>query len=42
MVWEFYNPERTGDDNELIATLFDVLRVDQGYFTAPGLLEKRD
>jgi hypothetical protein len=27
IVWEFYNPYRAGDNNELIATLFDVVRV---------------
>jgi hypothetical protein len=27
IVWEFYNPHRAGDNNELIATLFDVVRV---------------
>ncbi len=27
IVWEFYNPQRAGDNNELIATLFDVVRV---------------
>lgn len=27
IVWEFYNPHRAGDDLELIATLFDVVRV---------------
>jgi len=28
LVWEFYNPHRAGDRNELIATLFEVIRVD--------------
>lgn len=27
IVWEFYNPHRAGDNNELIATLFDLYRV---------------
>lgn len=27
IVWEFYNPYRAGDNNELIATLIDVFRV---------------
>jgi dipeptidyl aminopeptidase/acylaminoacyl peptidase len=27
IVWEYYNPERAGDDDELIATLFDVVRL---------------
>jgi hypothetical protein len=31
IVWEYYNPARAGDDGELIATLFDVVRLDPGY-----------
>ena len=27
VVWEFYNPARAGRDNELIATLFEVVRL---------------
>jgi hypothetical protein len=27
LVWEYYNPERAGEDRELIATLFDVVRL---------------
>lgn len=27
IVWEFYNPHRAGENNELIATLFEVVRV---------------
>ncbi len=27
LVWEFYNPHRAGDDQELIAVLFDVVRL---------------
>jgi len=27
IVWEFYNPHRSGDDQELIATLFEVVRL---------------
>jgi len=42
IVWEYYNPARTGEDNELIATLFEVARVDEGYFTAPGMLQKHE
>jgi hypothetical protein len=26
-VWEFYNPHRAGDDQELIATLFELVRL---------------
>lgn len=29
IVWEFYNPNRTGENSELIAALYDVVRVDQ-------------
>jgi hypothetical protein len=29
IVWEFYNPNRTGEHNELIAALYDVVRVDR-------------
>jgi hypothetical protein len=32
LVWEFYNPHRAGEDDELIATLFEVTRVDADYF----------
>ncbi len=28
IVWEFYNPARAGEENELIATLFDVIRIE--------------
>lgn len=28
IVWEFYNPNRTGQDQELIATLFDMTRIE--------------
>jgi hypothetical protein len=31
IVWEYYNPERAGDDDELIATLFDVVRLPAGF-----------
>lgn len=30
IVWEFVNPERAGKDDELIATLFEVFRIDPG------------
>lgn len=29
IVWEFLNPHRAGDDLELIATLFDLIRLDK-------------
>ena len=31
IVWEFWNPHRAGEDNELIATLFEVQRIDPAY-----------
>jgi hypothetical protein len=40
VVWEFYNPYRAGENNELIATLFDLFRVDDDYF--PWLTRKND
>lgn len=27
IVWEFYNPHRAGDDDEFIATLFELVRL---------------
>jgi hypothetical protein len=27
IVWEYYNPERAGEDDQLIATLFDLVRL---------------
>jgi len=27
IVWEYYNPHRAGDNDELIATLLDVVRL---------------
>ena len=30
-VWEFYNPHRAGEDGELIATLFELLRLPPGF-----------
>jgi len=30
IVWEFYNPNRTGENNKLIAALYDVVRLDPG------------
>jgi hypothetical protein len=33
IVWEFYNPHRAGEHNELIATLFDVVRIPQNFST---------
>ena len=32
IVWEFFNPYRAGDNNELIAALYDVVRYDQNQF----------
>jgi hypothetical protein len=31
VVWEFYNPNRAGKNNELIASLFEVIRISPGY-----------
>jgi hypothetical protein len=31
IVWEFISPHRTGEENELVATLFDVFRVEKEY-----------
>jgi hypothetical protein len=31
IAWEFISPHRAGEDNELIATLFEVKRLDYGY-----------
>lgn len=32
IVWEFHNPHRAGENNELVATLFEMARVDKGFF----------
>jgi hypothetical protein len=32
IVWEYLNPNRAGENNELIATLFELVRVDEDYF----------
>ena len=39
IVWEFYNPARAGKDLELIATLFDVVRLSP--LTVDGWLARR-
>lgn len=39
IVWEFLNPQRAGDDDELIASLFEVVRVPRDY--VDGWLEPR-
>lgn len=33
IVWEFYNPARAGDDGELIATIFELQRLEPGRFS---------
>jgi len=33
IVWKFYNPSRAGEKNELIATLFEVVRLDPDFPT---------
>lgn len=42
IVWEYYNPYRTGDNNELIAALYDVVRLDQNQFNWLTLSSKAD
>ena len=37
-VWEFYNPHRAGENDEYIATLFEVVRLPAGF--AAGWLER--
>ena len=34
VVWEFSNPKRAGENNELIATLFQVERIPRSYCAA--------
>ncbi len=34
IVWEYVNPARAGDHNELVASLLEVVRLDRDYFTA--------
>jgi len=40
IAWEFYNPHRAGKNNELIASLFEMVRINPGYnldwLKAPG------
>jgi hypothetical protein len=36
IVWEFTNPHRVGDNDELVATLFDLVRLEPGYFSEGG------
>jgi hypothetical protein len=31
IVWEYVNPHRAGENNELIATLFDVVRFERDF-----------
>ena len=35
IVWEFFNPKRAGKDRELIASLFELIRIEPGYFAEP-------
>ncbi|MBN2311104.1 MAG: hypothetical protein JXR94_19160, partial [Candidatus Hydrogenedentes bacterium] len=35
IVWEFISPHRAGDHNQLIATLFEVIRLDPAFFDTP-------
>ena len=34
IVWEYLNPHRTGDNDELIAALMEVVRIEPNYFDA--------
>lgn len=34
IVWEFYNPHRAGPNNEFIATLFDVQRIEKDHVSS--------
>ncbi|MEM7199713.1 MAG: arylsulfotransferase family protein [Planctomycetota bacterium] len=34
VVWEYLNPQRIGKQNELVATLFDTVRLEPDYFAA--------
>ncbi len=42
IVWEFLNPNRAGDDNELIASLLEVVRIDRDYFSAEFAAAQND
>ncbi len=33
IVWEFISPHRTGEEDELVATLFDVHRIEYDYIS---------
>jgi len=33
IVWEFFNPHRAGEKDELIATLFEVVRLEENYLS---------
>ncbi|MFP4500262.1 MAG: arylsulfotransferase family protein [Candidatus Hydrogenedentota bacterium] len=37
IVWEYRSPHRAGDNNELVATLFDLERIQPDYFTGDWL-----
>jgi hypothetical protein len=43
IVWEYFNPERAGENDQLIATLFDIVRIDVDYVTSwlPGAKSTR-
>jgi hypothetical protein len=46
VVWKYYNPNRAGEDHELIATLFEVVRLPPDFPTdwvvGPGLALRRE
>lgn len=41
IVWEFYNPHRAGEHRELIATLFEMQRIENGYWKGRAESESR-
>ncbi|MEM7203439.1 MAG: arylsulfotransferase family protein [Planctomycetota bacterium] len=41
VVWEYLNPHRAGEDNELIASLFEVVRFDWDALDLPAIRERR-
>ena len=36
VVWEFWNPHRAGENGELVANLFEVVRVERDFWPAPA------
>ena len=42
IVWEFHNPARAGEHDELISTLFDVVRIDAASAAGFDWLDRAD